>query len=57
MATYFADVTLFDGRSVRNRAGVLVSNASIAWVGAHARAPREARAATEVEGRAGRSWG
>ena len=48
MATYFSNVTLFDGRTVRQRAGVLVSNGSISWVGAHARAPREARAADEV---------
>ncbi|HXF74274.1 MAG TPA: amidohydrolase family protein [Actinomycetota bacterium] len=51
MATYVANVTLFDGRTVRTRAGVLVSDGRIAWVGAHARAPREARAAHEVEGR------
>lgn len=51
MATYFANVTLFDGRTVRTRAGVLVSDGTVAWVGAHARAPREARAAHEVEGR------
>lgn len=51
MATYFSDVTLFDGRAVRTRAGVLVSDATIAWVGSHPRAPREARAATEVEGK------
>ncbi len=51
MATYVANVTLFDGRTVRTRAGVLVSDGRIAWAGAHARAPREARAAHEVEGR------
>jgi imidazolonepropionase-like amidohydrolase len=50
VATYVSGVTLFDGRGVRTRAGVLVSNGTIAWVGAHARAPREARAAAEIEG-------
>ncbi len=51
---YFADVTLFDGRTVRTRQGVLVSGGSIEWVGAHARAPRPARAAHEESG-AGRT--
>jgi imidazolonepropionase-like amidohydrolase len=50
MATYFADVSLFDGRSMRSRTGVLVSDGMIEWVGAHKRAPREARAAVPVEG-------
>ena len=50
MATYFGNVTLFDGHRVRPRAGVLVSNGTIAWVGSHARAPRDARAAEEVDG-------
>lgn len=50
MATYFADVTLFDGRTVRRRAGVLVSDGRIDWVGAHNRAPRETRAALSVHG-------
>lgn len=50
MATYFANVTLFDGRALRTRAGVLVANGTISWVGAHTRAPREARAAHEVDG-------
>jgi imidazolonepropionase-like amidohydrolase len=50
MATYLRGVTLFDGRSVRTRAGVLVSDGTIAWVGPHSRAPREARAAHEVDG-------
>jgi imidazolonepropionase-like amidohydrolase len=50
VATYFADVTLFDGRTVRDVAGVLVSNGTIAWVGPHARAPRDAQAAVEVDG-------
>jgi imidazolonepropionase-like amidohydrolase len=50
MATYFAGVTLFDGRRLRPGVGVLVSNGSIAWVGSDRRAPREARAAVEVPG-------
>jgi len=52
-STYFGDATLFDGRIVRRRHGVLVEGGQIAWVGAHARAPREARAAASVacEGR------
>ena len=50
-ATYVANVTLFDGRSVRSKQGVLVDGATIGWVGAHARAPRGARSATEVDGR------
>jgi imidazolonepropionase-like amidohydrolase len=54
VARYFAGVQLFDGRTVRSRAGVLVTNGRIAWVGSHRRAPRETRAALEVEG-AGRT--
>lgn len=50
MATYFANATLFDGRALKTKAGALVANGTIAWVGAHARAPREARAAHEVDG-------
>lgn len=49
-ATYLANVTLFDGRSVRAKQGVLVDGASIAWVGAHARAPRAARSARALDG-------
>jgi imidazolonepropionase-like amidohydrolase len=51
VATYFANVSLFDGRRVKPRAGVLVRDGSISWVGAHARAPKDARAAEEVEGK------
>jgi imidazolonepropionase-like amidohydrolase len=51
VATYFAGVTLFDGRAVRPRYGVLVSDGSIAWTGPHARAPREASAAEEIDGK------
>lgn len=50
MATYFAGVTVFDGRSVKRSQGVLVSGGRIAWTGPHARAPREAKAATPVDG-------
>ena len=48
MATYFPNVTLFDGRAAKTKQGVLVSNGTISWVGAHARAPRDARNAKEV---------
>jgi len=47
---YLADVTLFDGARVRRHAGVLVADGRIAWVGAHARAPREASAARAIDG-------
>jgi imidazolonepropionase-like amidohydrolase len=50
VATYFSNVALFDGHRVRPRAGVLVSNGTISWVGSHARAPRDARAAEEIDG-------
>jgi imidazolonepropionase-like amidohydrolase len=50
MAVYFAGVQLFDGRTVRSRAGVLVVGGRIEWVGLHRRAPRVARAAHEVDG-------
>jgi imidazolonepropionase-like amidohydrolase len=49
-ATYVADVTVFDGRRVRRRQGVLVEGDRIAWVGPHTRAPRDARSARPVEG-------
>jgi imidazolonepropionase-like amidohydrolase len=39
MAVYFGDVTLFDGRTVREGAGVLVDEATIAWVGSHGEQP------------------
>lgn len=48
MATYLADVTLFDGHAVRPRSGVLVSGDRIEWVGSHRRAPRSAATAEEV---------
>jgi imidazolonepropionase-like amidohydrolase len=50
MATYIGGVTLFDGRAVKRSHGVLVSDGRIAWSGPHARAPRETKAATPVEG-------
>ena len=53
MATYLENVTLFDGRTRRAKQGVLVDEGRIAWVGAHARAPRSARAAATL-GVAGR---
>jgi imidazolonepropionase-like amidohydrolase len=48
---YVSNVTVFDGRSVKQKAGVLVSEGRIAWVGPHTRAPRSAREADEFEGR------
>jgi imidazolonepropionase-like amidohydrolase len=45
---YLADVTLFDGRARRARQGVLIWDDRIAWVGAHARAPKDARGAHEL---------
>jgi len=48
---YLADATVFDGARVRRRAGVLVDSGRIAWVGPHARAPREASAAREIDAR------
>jgi imidazolonepropionase-like amidohydrolase len=51
MPSYVADVTLFDGRSVKRKAGVLVTEGRVRWVGAHARAPRTVRDADEIEGR------
>jgi imidazolonepropionase-like amidohydrolase len=50
-ATYVSNVTLFDGRTVKQRAGVLVDEGRVAWVGAHARAPRSVRDADEIDGR------
>lgn len=50
IGTYIANVTLFDGRGVRRRAGVLISDGHVRWVGPHARAPRAAGTADEVDG-------
>jgi imidazolonepropionase-like amidohydrolase len=47
---YVANVTLFDGRRVRRRSGVLVEGERVAWVGGHARAPKAAARAREVDG-------
>jgi imidazolonepropionase-like amidohydrolase len=53
-ATYFAGVTLFDGRTVRAKQGVLVGDdGAIEWVGAHTRTPKAARGAGHVEGAGG----
>ena len=48
--SYVADVTVFDGRRVRRRQGVLIEGERVAWVGAHTRAPRGARTARAVDG-------
>jgi imidazolonepropionase-like amidohydrolase len=39
MPTYIGSATLFDGRTVRENAGVLVDGETISWVGAHADRP------------------
>jgi imidazolonepropionase-like amidohydrolase len=49
--TYISNVSLFDGRTVKRRAGVLVADRRVEWVGAHARATRSARAAEQIDGR------
>jgi imidazolonepropionase-like amidohydrolase len=49
-STYVANTTLFDGRSVRKRQGVLFGADGIEWIGGHARAPKGASAAREVDG-------
>src|ERR671918_2205650 len=48
--TYLANVTVFDGRTVKKRQGVLFGTYGIVWVGAHARAPKETSGAREVDG-------
>src|SRR5437588_407222 len=50
VATYFSNVTLFDGHSVETKAGVLVSDGNVTWKGSHRSAPRETRGAEEVDG-------
>jgi imidazolonepropionase-like amidohydrolase len=45
---------VFDGARIRRRQGVLLEDDRIAWIGAHARAPRDARSARGVDG-AGRT--
>lgn len=49
-ATYLTGITLFDGHAVKKSYGVLVSDGRIAWVGPHARAPRDTKAAIPVDG-------
>jgi imidazolonepropionase-like amidohydrolase len=51
MPTYIANVGVFDGRTSRAKQGVLIDGDRIAWVGAHARAPKRAGAAWAVDGR------
>jgi imidazolonepropionase-like amidohydrolase len=53
MGTYIGPVLLFDGHAVRRRAGVLVRDGVIQWVGPHTRAPREARAAEAIDPQGG----
>jgi imidazolonepropionase-like amidohydrolase len=48
-AAYVANVTVFDGRRVQGRRGVLIDGDRIVWVGPHARAPREAARARTVD--------
>ena len=48
--SYISDVTVFDGTRVRPHRGVLVDGDRITWTGPHARAPRAATDATEVDG-------
>ena len=50
MSHYFSNVTVFDGRTVKTKQGVHVAGGTIEWVGPHARAPRVARAASDVDG-------
>ncbi len=50
MSTYIANVTVFDGQRARAKQGVLIEDDRIVWTGAHARAPKPARAAKAVEG-------
>jgi imidazolonepropionase-like amidohydrolase len=50
MSHYVSDVTVFDGRTVKTKQGVHVAGGTIEWAGAHARAPRVARAAAELPG-------
>jgi imidazolonepropionase-like amidohydrolase len=48
--SYLGPVALFDGtgtKTERNR-GILIENGRISWVGAHARAPKEAASATAL---------
>jgi imidazolonepropionase-like amidohydrolase len=49
-ATYVANVTVFDGRNLKKRQGVLFGTDGIEWAGAHTRAPKDARPAREIDG-------
>ena len=51
---YIANTTVFDGRRLRRKHGVLFDDGGIRWMGAHARAPKDARQARDVDG-AGRT--
>src|SRR5947207_12806918 len=53
MAVYLGDVTVFDGTAVKRKAGVLVEDGLIQWVGTHRRAPKDATRAEapDVAGR------
>jgi imidazolonepropionase-like amidohydrolase len=51
VAFYVSNTSMFDGHGARAKAGVLVEGDRVAWVGAHARSPRRARAAYEIEGK------
>ena len=53
--TYVANVTLFDGRRIRARQGVLIEGDRIGWVGPHARAPRSASGADDHVAGTGRT--
>ncbi|HEX5936528.1 MAG TPA: amidohydrolase family protein [Actinomycetota bacterium] len=48
--TYVANATVFDGRRVRRKQGVLFDAEGIRWVGPHGRAPKGARRSRSVEG-------
>ena len=49
-ATYVANATVFDGRRLRRKHGVLFDDGGIRWMGAHARAPKDAKQARDVDG-------
>jgi imidazolonepropionase-like amidohydrolase len=49
-ATYVANATVFDGRRVRRKHGVLFDEGGIRWLGAHGRAPKDAKQARDVDG-------
>ncbi|MEX2275894.1 MAG: amidohydrolase family protein [Actinomycetota bacterium] len=54
MAIFFDGVSLFDGRTLKTKQGVLVAGGRIEWVGPRTRAPKLAAAAHEEPG-AGRT--